>query len=349
MTLLLRERVSCALASAIVAAVRRTGQPVGVVLLYHRVGDPEGTPAVELVPRMRTARFAEQVGWAARHFRIVPAAEFPDEVTARLRCDRIPLAITFDDDIPEHLRFAVPVLADSGVPATFFLCGHALDAPRAQWWERLQRAAERGLLVTSLLGTPVEELARRAGSVPEAIHELAAAIESVRPEERDVISAALLRTLGGDPPDAGMRADDVAMLADLGHDVGFHTRRHDRLDLLDDDQLQHAMRTGVDVLREKVGRRPTALAYPHGGADPRVAAAARDAGWRTAFTTDRRAVARQDDRMMLPRLEPGPVQPGEFALEVGRALAAAAWRSRSQSGATGAGRTRPASRRSQRS
>jgi mannose-6-phosphate isomerase-like protein (cupin superfamily) len=44
-------------AAAIVALVRRTRLDVGIALLYHRIGDPPGSPSTELVPRMGTRRF----------------------------------------------------------------------------------------------------------------------------------------------------------------------------------------------------------------------------------------------------------------------------------------------------
>ena len=57
-----------------------------------------------------------------------------------------------------------------------------------------------------------------------------------------------------DPPDAGLRAEDVRTLADAGFEVGFHTLRHDPLPQLDDEALRRAM---VDGRAELEGAAPS--------------------------------------------------------------------------------------------
>ena len=59
------------------------------------------------------------------------------------------MAITFDDDLPEHVRDALPALRAADLPATFFLNGASLHSPHAFWWEELQQAVD-GKLLTEL-------------------------------------------------------------------------------------------------------------------------------------------------------------------------------------------------------
>ena len=69
-------------------------------------------------------------------------------------------------------------------------------------------------------------------------------------------------------------------LARAGFEIGFHTRDHRPLPELTDDELARALVDGRAALEEAAGRRLRVLAYPHGSADERVAAAARSAGHR---------------------------------------------------------------------
>ena len=63
---------------------------------------------------------------------VVPAEELQAAVAERQRGQRFPVCLTFDDDLSQHVDCAMPILRDTGVPATFFLCGRAWLAPRAR-------------------------------------------------------------------------------------------------------------------------------------------------------------------------------------------------------------------------
>jgi peptidoglycan/xylan/chitin deacetylase (PgdA/CDA1 family) len=206
---------------------------------------------------------------------------------------------------------ALPILRRAGVPATFFLCGASLERPFAFWWERLQRAFDlhadevRGLVGGSALGAQAASL-----------HEFGAIIEAMTPEERDQVSARLTHTLGPDPENAGIRADDVRKLASSGMEIGFHTLRHDPLPSLDAAALARALSDGRDMLEAVAGRRLSTIAYPHGRADRRAANAARQAGFEIGFTGERQAVGPESDPLLLGRLGPSYRSIGHFALQI---------------------------------
>ena len=62
------------------------------------------------------------------------------------------------------------------------------------------------------------------------------------------------------------------------------------------------------------------LAYPHGGADERVAAAARAAGYAVAFTTAAEAARPGTDELLLGRVECSYRSTSELALRLASAL-----------------------------
>ena len=96
------------------------------------------------------------------------AADILGAIRSRRRGERFPVAITFDDDLPEHVHEALPALRAAGVKATFFLNGASLDAPHAFWWEDLQRAVD-GRLIAELPHIDASDaIARR----PRALIEL---------------------------------------------------------------------------------------------------------------------------------------------------------------------------------
>ena len=253
-----------------------------------------------------------------RSYRVVPASELLAAVRARRWGQRIPVAITFDDDLPCHLDHAAPILRDEGATATFFLTGIGLEGPGAFWWERLERAFDEGVIdsegVRALTG--LEPVPGATGA-----RAFAPAIQQLPPPEKERVSQALLERLGGDPQDTGLRAGQIRQLADQGFEIGFHTRDHDELTSLGDDALERAMVEGRDAVERAAGRSLATIAYPHGAADERVATAAREAGYTAGFTTTSEAIDERTNPLLIGRLYPTYDSADRFALTLARALA----------------------------
>jgi peptidoglycan/xylan/chitin deacetylase (PgdA/CDA1 family) len=290
----------------------------GLVLVYHRVGARESREH-HLVAALDVGLFEAQLHHLKRRYRVVPASELVAASRARRRGQRLPVAVTFDDDLPSHVHIAMPILRRTGVHATFFLTGASLSAPFGFWWERLQVAHDQGLLDA----VELKEWAGTSDVAAEApgIRSVARAIEAMPSERRERIADALLERLGSDPPDVGLRAADARTLADAGFEIGFHTLRHHPLPELDDESLRRAMRAGRSELEALLPAPIAMISYPHGKADGRVAGAAREAGYRFGFTTIATAVRDNTDPLLIGRLYPSYDSPERFAFDAAVTLA----------------------------
>jgi peptidoglycan/xylan/chitin deacetylase (PgdA/CDA1 family) len=275
------------------------------------VGSPPTDPRDSFDPRLDPALLRAQVAHLARRYRLVPAGELRDASAARRRGEAFPVAITFDDDLLSHVTDALPALRDAGAPADFFLNASSLEGPHSFWWQRLQRAIERGAA-----WPPPAEGAR-------TVREAGQRIEELDPAARNELAERLLATAGPDPDDAGLRADGVRRLAEAGFGIGFHTRRHHRLTGLGDAELRHELTDGRAELESLAGAALDTIAYPHGRADSRVAAAARAAGYRIGFTTAAQAVTPATDPLLLGRVEAPFRSVGELAARIAFVLARA--------------------------
>jgi peptidoglycan/xylan/chitin deacetylase (PgdA/CDA1 family) len=281
--------------------------------MYHRIAPMAGDPQQELVPAQRLALFEDQLDFLRGRYRLVRASELRAAAAERRRGERIPVAVTFDDDSPTHATYAAPALERLGVPATFFLNGASLDRPFAFWWERLQRAWDSG-------APGLADLTRLDRDSRPTIHALGRAIEAMRPSARDEVSERLLELAGPDPPDSGLRRQQVAELSAAGFEIGFHTRRHDRLPDLKGDELAEALVDGRAELAEAAGADMRVIAYPHGRADARVGAAARAAGFGIGFTDLPRVITFREDPLLLGRLLPSPTSVDRLASQLARVL-----------------------------
>lgn len=287
---------------------------MGIALVYHRVAEVPGDPRRQLVPAMGVALFATELRHLASRYRLVTGSELPRAAADRGPGEPFPIAITFDDDTRSHVDLVAPLLRSHGATATFYLTGASLQDGSPFWWECLQTALARG--------ADLSRLGLRAARDGESIHEIGREIEGLHPEARDRIAATLRRLAGPQPPDEGLRRRDVEALAAAGFEIGFHTRKHYRLTDLEEEALSRALCEGRDDLESVSNRRPavTSIAYPHGAADARVAAAARKAGFLTGYTGRHDIVMPGDDSLLLGRLSPSYRSLGELAFDIASAI-----------------------------
>jgi peptidoglycan/xylan/chitin deacetylase (PgdA/CDA1 family) len=194
--------------------------------------------------------------------------------------------VTFDDDDPSHARYALPVLRELEIPATFFLSGRSLHGLGAYWWTRLQQSVEE-------LG--LEEAGRRIGHTGRTLEEVARACRA----------DAFVRELETNGAVPTMSVDEIRLLANAGMTIGFHTIRHPRLTKLSRPELATALIEGREELADVAGQEIEYLAYPYGAADARVAAMARRLGYRAAFTVGNRPMDASVDPMLVMRWQPG--------------------------------------------
>jgi peptidoglycan/xylan/chitin deacetylase (PgdA/CDA1 family) len=265
----------------------------GLALLYHRVTDDDAPPSGDLVPSIPRRLLRRQLEALGEVGDLVPLERLHTPAVGRRRPR---FGLSFDDDYRSHGDQALPVLRALGVTATFFLSGRSLHGLGPYWFEVLERlVTERGL----------EQVRRLLGVAAATPADLGVACEGDPRLQRLVAAAA-------DLAPGHLQPAQIAQLGEEGMTVGFHTLHHRRLVDLGDDGLRLAMADGRQALEAAVGRRVDLLAYPHGKADGRVAAAARTAGYRMAWTGWPRPVRAGDDPYLLGRWEPGPLETDDF-------------------------------------
>ncbi len=303
-----RLRASCAAVELLFVAhaLRMTGRPVGVALVYHRVDEVAGDPRRELVPALAGRVFCRQLRLLRMGFELVEASRLAGRVRDRTRGRRIPLAITFDDDLECHERVTARLMGERGVPATFFLCGANLVGGHVYWWDALQSAANGAELGRALRSSavPASVASRWTASCPESIHAVAAAILALSAAEREALSEHFADTLSSaDDHERPLTVAAIRSLAQAGFEIGFHTLRHDYLPSLDDQGVMRALTDGREQLSDALGRPLRVIAYPHGAAGDRIAGIARSAGYTAGFTTSGAAVVSGEDELLLGRVE----------------------------------------------
>jgi peptidoglycan/xylan/chitin deacetylase (PgdA/CDA1 family) len=272
----------------------------GLALLWHRVG-PTGPRPHEAVRTVATHDLAVQLDLLIALGDVVPLAEL--ERPGRTRHPRF--ALTFDDDDAGHVRHTLPLLRERGLPATFFLSGRWLAGDGPYWWELLEARirAEGAVAVATSYGLPADADGPRIAAELTGTPEAGVLIES---------AAAV------SPPPMDRAA--ALELVDAGMEIGFHTRHHPSLPTLRRTQLRAALTAGRDELASDLGVAVERFAYPHGHVTPAVAVSTAAAGYRSAWTTEKRAVGRDHDPHRLGRWDLGHLDAEAFRAALLRGL-----------------------------
>ena len=270
------------------AAISRVAGRVlsgGVVLLYHRVFEPERDPQLLAV---RPRHFEEHMALVRERFRPMALGELV-EGARRRRVPERAVAVTFDDGYADNLHQAKPVLERSDVPATVFVATGYTGTGREFWWDELDRL---------LHGSEAYEasLAEFKLLPPAAVEER---LERMRAEI-------------GEPTGGAHRAENRAMtveeLSEISGDglveLGAHTRRHPSLASQAAETERRELRQSKDDLERWLDQPVEAVSYPFGGRPDwsrRTRHAARAAGFAYAAANVPGLVNRWAGRFALPR------------------------------------------------
>jgi peptidoglycan/xylan/chitin deacetylase (PgdA/CDA1 family) len=271
----------------------------GLCLLFHRIG-PGGPAEHEVVRTVPEALFRAQLEILGELGDVVATADLYAEPAAS---GRPRFALTFDDDYDCHRR-AAAILAELGMPGTFFLGGRALHGLGAYWWEVLEhRIATEGLAAAAAsVGLPGAD---SPGTLAGRCEGTALAGRLAAEAETDAT------------PFAHLDADGVAVIAATpGMVIGFHTLHHPLLPVLPDAGVQTALVEGRGELAALVGQPVDQAAYPHGKASPTVAGAAQAAGYRLAWTGRPAPIRASEDAHLLPRWEPHDLDVDAFVAQL---------------------------------
>ena len=295
------------LAGRVRAWVRGESNP-GVVLLYHRVAEPERDPFdLAVSPR----HFEEHLRMLRERCALVPAADLR---TSRIRRR---VAITFDDGYADNVLAALPRLRAADAPATFFILSGAVGGEGEFWWDALEA------LLLGPQPLPGELRLVSAGrrrhwrldgadpAVRERIfREVHAVLQAAEPGEAerlmDELHAWAARERSARPAYRAMTPAELRTVAETpGMEIGSHTVSHPQLSGLDPSRQAQEISGSRRALQELTGRSVARFSYPYGWPvhySAESVRTVREAGYSEAFTAVPDRVGRRAPPLEIPRV-----------------------------------------------
>jgi peptidoglycan/xylan/chitin deacetylase (PgdA/CDA1 family) len=283
------------------------------ILMLHRVLDD--APAAFDLPscyRMRgTALTVDELVRVVEDAGPILALEAVELALARGEDPPGGSVLTFDDGYREHLDVVVPLLAERGVSATFYVAaglhGDGQDVAVVDaWYWLLDHAVERVARVPLPGGGEYRgRIDTHDGKAAWVEGEPKAALLAATDAQQAAMIAALSESVGCMlPVDLAarlyLRPAEWSALVGLGMRVGAHSVSHPRLTQVGDDVLGAEVHGSVAAVRALRG--PVAFAYPDGAYDERVVREVRRAVVSSSVTCEPGVVRRGADLMRLPRV-----------------------------------------------
>jgi len=296
----------------------------GVALMYHEVlPDAEGPSAWTVV---KASAFKEQVLFLKQYFDVITLDEALERRCSRDNSGKPFAVITFDDGYRGNFSCALPIVEDLQIPIHVFISTQATETGKVYWYDTLiSQYHYHGRLEVSLeqYGLGKYHLKRTGNEKKNwaAMQELLTALKTLAPQKRKKIVADVVDHVGQAP--AALQMMNIAELQKLAQSpfvtIGGHSHCHNILPQLSDADLNASLSTNRNRLRKWTGQRVKHFSYPNGDYDKRVVRAVRQAGYKSAVTTQGKHWVGGINPFELPRFGVGRFDsPGLFIASLGQ-------------------------------
>ena len=275
------------------------------VLMYHRF-------SVEQHPhRISAPELERQLKYLKRYARVISIDEAIDGLTGRIRLPDFPTVITIDDGYRDSYEIAYPILKKLGLPATLYAVSSLLEGKAWLWTDKARYITEHtnfDLVETSI--------GRRHFSIPlsdsrSRLHAASILNEALKQMSNDDKETALEKLaddlavqLPETPPAeySGFTAAEAAEMGANGITIGSHTVSHPLMNRITAREQETEAKESKRRLAELTGLEISHFCYPNGSFDDGARLAVRNAGYRSAVSSDFGYCRREDDLDLLPRI-----------------------------------------------
>lgn len=277
------------------------------ILMYHRISSPLTDPWDIAVSEDSFIRQLEQI---RDHFDAVPL----DSLGSSRSPSKPQVALSFDDGYADNFDAAMPLLAQLGIPATFFITSSMPGTDRTYWWDELadiflvrSTLPDTGMINVGLLKIPIK-LGRFSSITEDQSKELRVwkanspainarvsafislwrALKYATPAEI-AESMRQIREWAGhfEKNPSSMSWEKIIALSEHPlFTIGAHTVDHPMLPVLHPETQEMEIYTCREEIMAKTGKKVDCFAAPFGGYNKDTVIILRKLGFRLAFTTE---------------------------------------------------------------
>jgi len=278
----------------------------------------------------------DQLRYLKRHLSLVSLEEIALAVSRGESPPAASFAVTFDDGLDNNVTFAIPMLQEFNVPATFFIPSAFVGSSRDHWVSSLRELVGRwrGAAIPEVRGLwPLLPVADEASRY-DAYFRIKEALKTQEGRRQEILDRLAVEAGGYVRPpevDRVVGPDRLRRMIQQPFTVGAHSRTHPILSALEAESARAEIDGSRKDLEQMLGQPVLDFGYPNGRFPDHSNITCRlvaEAGYRCAVTTEPGTVRRGDDRLALRRCLPGNVPAFLASFE----LLSRAWADRHRTG-----------------
>jgi peptidoglycan/xylan/chitin deacetylase (PgdA/CDA1 family) len=251
--------------------------------------------------------------FVSRHYRPL---SLDDAIACLERGDPLParsIVVTFDDGYQDNYQYALPILAKYRVPATIYLVSSTLTDGRVLWTSRLRQVLGASRIQNLVLPglqrepLPVGDQTSRAVAAKTLTNRLNTVSEPARRQWIDRIADEVEAPPAPAAEKWFLTRSQIREMRSYGITFGAHTVNHPNLPGLNTDEANFEIQQARTDLQRLLDTEINHFSYPNSGAlhphfTNALADMVRQAGYRSAVTSQRGPWRPGDDFFGLPRL-----------------------------------------------
>lgn len=276
-----------------------------LVLGWHNI-DP--TPGFPDPPGVGRLGFAKQLRTLRRFATVLPLQRALALMAAGEPLPPRAVVLTFDDGYRDNLELGVPMLAEHGFPATFFLVPGFLSGSVGAWWEDLSAAFERARAPRLTVAGVTHDLT--SPPARQAAHDaVRSSVKTLDHATRVAEVARVTAELNPAPTSVGeglfMDWSGATSLLAAGHEIGSHTVSHAILERETEEGQLAELADSRAELESGLGISVDTLAFPNGAAADYSDTTTRlvsELGYKCAVTTRAGLAGRSDSPYEMRRV-----------------------------------------------
>jgi peptidoglycan/xylan/chitin deacetylase (PgdA/CDA1 family) len=303
----------CLVSTRVLECANRLRQGSVAILVYHSVMDDPQRHATTLGEIIHsTDQFRSQMEAVARYYNPVTLDDVLRFVENKSEIPSRAVVVTFDDGYADNAEVAAPILQRLGILATFYVTVHCIDTATPPWVARVRYA----FLTTgtpSWSGLNGKELPLTADfQRQQAFTAAAEHCATLTGEDLERFVSKLEHDLEVGPlPDGNrlmMSWEQARQLVKQGHIVGSHTVSHPNMAHVTIEQAKSEFVHSKRRMEQELSADVVHFAYPCPILTPHwsqeTLEACREAGYKTAVTTNSGCVRGADNPLCLRRVPP---------------------------------------------
>jgi peptidoglycan/xylan/chitin deacetylase (PgdA/CDA1 family) len=232
----------------------------------------------------------EELAWVVRilspHFRVLTLSSAFEKLREGIVNEPL-LALTFDDGQWDNYAYAVPVLREHGVLATFYLPVDAIESGSLLWHDEVAFAWSAMSADRAKLRRDLAEFACSGISFEQNVGQVMEILKCTPEESRLDFISRLRSAVSRDPPQWArvMTWSEAKQIAAEGHEIGSHGMSHRLLTALNASEQSHEISGSRTRIAARIGVSPASFCYPNGSFEPQTTALVGEAGYANAVTT----------------------------------------------------------------